>query len=42
VDVFYGEETMEKLLYLVLSGLDERLEARKLRGFAEVAKRDTM
>lgn len=37
VEVFAGEEAVEKLLYLVLSGLKERLQARRLRGFAEVA-----
>lgn len=36
VEVFCGEEAVEKLLYLVLSGLNERLGARRIRGFAEV------
>ncbi|MEM1684381.1 MAG: transposase, partial [Nanopusillaceae archaeon] len=36
VEVFCGEEAVEKLLYLVLSNLNERLEGRRLRGFAEV------
>lgn len=35
-EVFCGEEAVEKLLYLVLSGLNERLGALRLRGFAEV------
>ncbi len=35
VEVFCGEEAVEKLLYLVLSNLNERLEGRRLRGFAE-------
>ncbi len=35
VEVFWGEEAVEKLLYLVLSNLNERLEGRRLRGFAE-------
>ena len=30
---------MEKLLYLVLRSLSERLEGRRLRGFAEVSMR---
>jgi hypothetical protein len=33
---FSGEEAVEKLLYLVLSSLNERLEERRLRGFAEI------
>ncbi|MDR5695266.1 MAG: IS256 family transposase [Armatimonadota bacterium] len=37
VEVFCGEEAVEKLLYLVLSHLNERLEGRRLRGFAEIA-----
>jgi len=36
VEVFCGEGAVEKLLYLVLSQLDERWGARRLRGFAEV------
>lgn len=36
VEVFCEEEAVEKLLYLVLADLNERLEARKLRGFAEI------
>ncbi len=36
VEVFCGEEAVEKLLYLVLAGLNERLEGRRPRGFAEV------
>jgi len=36
VEVFCGEEAVEKLLYLVLANLNERLEARRLRGFAEI------
>uniref|UniRef100_UPI00260BC350 transposase n=1 Tax=uncultured Thermanaerothrix sp. TaxID=1195149 RepID=UPI00260BC350 len=34
-EVFWGEEAVEKLLYLVLCHLNERLEGRRLRGFAE-------
>ncbi|MGC8817712.1 MAG: transposase, partial [Candidatus Hadarchaeum sp.] len=37
VEVFCGEEAVEKLLYLVLRSLPERLEGRRLRGFAEVS-----
>ena len=36
VEVFSGEEAAEKLLYLVLSELDEVWGARRLRGFAEI------
>lgn len=36
VEVFCGEEAVEKLLYLVLSHLNEAWGARKLRGFAEI------
>ncbi len=36
VEVFCGEEAREKLVYLVLSNLHERLEGRRLRGFAEI------
>ncbi len=35
VEVFWGEEAGERLLYLVLSNLNERLEGRRWRGFAE-------
>ena len=31
----WGEEAVEKLLYLVLSNLNEPSEGRRLRGFAE-------
>jgi len=34
--VFCSEEAAEKLLYLVLSQLDEVWGARRLRGFAEI------
>lgn len=37
VEVFCGEEALEKLLYLVLSNLNECLEGRRLRGFAEMS-----
>lgn len=37
VEVFCGEEAVEKLLYLVLSEVNERLRNRRLRGFAEIA-----
>ncbi|MEM2002281.1 MAG: transposase [Candidatus Methanomethylicaceae archaeon] len=37
VEVFCGEEALVKLLYLVLSHPNERLEGRRLWGFAEVA-----
>lgn len=36
VEVFCGEEAVEKLLYLVLRHLDEAWGARRLRGFAEI------
>lgn len=36
VEVFCGEGAVEKLLYLVLSQLDEAWGARRLRGFAEI------
>ena len=36
VEVFCGEEAAEKLLYLILSELDETWGASKLRGFAEI------
>ena len=36
VEVFCGEEAVAKLLYLVLSHLDEAWEARRLRGFPEI------
>jgi transposase-like protein len=36
VEVFCGEGAVEKLLYLVLSRLDEAWGARRLRGFAEI------
>ncbi|MEM4531395.1 MAG: IS256 family transposase [Thermofilaceae archaeon] len=36
VEVFCGGEALVELLYLVLSNLNERLEGRRLRGFAEV------
>ena len=36
VEVFVHEKAVEKLLYLVLSELNERLGARRLRGFAEI------
>ena len=36
VEVFCSEEAAEKLLYLVLSQLDEAGGARRLRGFAEI------
>ncbi len=35
VEVSWGEEAVEKLLYLVLRNLNERLEGRQLRSFAE-------
>ncbi|MEM4531530.1 MAG: hypothetical protein QXY39_06665 [Thermofilaceae archaeon] len=35
VEGICGEEAVEKLLYLVLGNLNERLEGRRLRGFAE-------
>ena len=35
VEVFWSEEAVEKLLYLVLGNLNEQLEGRWLRGFAE-------
>jgi len=36
VEVFSSEEAAEKLLYLVLSELDEAWGTRRLRGFAEI------
>jgi len=36
VEVFCREEAAEKLLYLVLSELDQAWGARRLRGFAEI------
>ncbi|MCS7240930.1 MAG: transposase [Candidatus Bipolaricaulota bacterium] len=36
VEVFCGEEAVEKLLYLVLRSLNERQEGRRLRGFAGI------
>jgi transposase-like protein len=36
VEVFCGEDAVEKPLYLVLSQLDEKWGARRLRGFAEI------
>lgn len=36
VEVFCSEEAAEKLLYLVLSELDQAWGARRLRGFAEI------
>lgn len=36
VEVFCGEGAVEKLLYLVLSQIDEAWGARRLRGFAEI------
>jgi len=36
VEVFCGEGAVEKLLYLVLSRLDEAWGGRRLQGFAEV------
>jgi putative transposase len=36
VEVFCGEGAVEKLLYLVLSQLDEAWGVRRLRGFAEI------
>lgn len=36
VEVFCGKEALEKLVYLVLSNLNERLKGRWLRDFAEV------
>ncbi|MBC7217815.1 MAG: IS256 family transposase [Candidatus Caldatribacterium sp.] len=36
VEVFCGEEAVEKLLYLVLSHLNEAWGSRRLRGFAEI------
>jgi len=36
VEVFCGEEAVEKLLYLVLSHLDEAWGGQRLRGFAEI------
>ncbi|MBC7109347.1 MAG: transposase, partial [Methanomassiliicoccales archaeon] len=36
VEIFVHEGAVEKLLYPVLSGLNERLLARRLRGFAEI------
>ena len=36
VEVFCNEDAAEKLLYLVLSQLDEAWGARRLRGFAEI------
>jgi putative transposase len=36
VEVFCGEEAVEKLLYLVLCDLNEVLGTRRLRGFAEM------
>jgi len=36
VEVFCSEEAAEKLLYLVVSALDEIWGARRLRGFAEI------
>lgn len=39
VEVFWGAEAVEKILYLVLSNLNEPLEGQRLRGFAEAALR---
>jgi len=36
VEVFCGEEAVEKLLYLVLAEMNERLGGRRLGGFAEL------
>uniref|UniRef100_A0A7V4DG63 IS256 family transposase n=1 Tax=Candidatus Caldatribacterium californiense TaxID=1454726 RepID=A0A7V4DG63_9BACT len=36
VEVFCSEEAAEKLLYLVLSALNEAWGSRRLRGFAEI------
>ena len=36
VEVFCNEDAAEKLLYLVLSQLDEARGAQRLRGFAEI------
>ena len=36
VEVFCGKEAVAKLLYLVLSHLDEAWGARRLPGFAEI------
>jgi len=36
VEVFGDSAAAEKLLYLVLTGLNERLSARRLKGFAEI------
>lgn len=36
MEVFGDSATVEKLLYLVLTGLNERLLARRLKGFAEI------
>jgi len=36
VEVFCSEEAAEKLLYLVLSALDEVWGACRLRGFTEI------
>jgi len=36
VEVFCGEEAVEKLLYLFLSHLDEAWGGQRLRGFAEI------
>lgn len=40
VEVFCGEQVVEKLLYLVLSDLNERLGTRRLRGFAQATGGD--
>jgi transposase-like protein len=36
IEVFLDEETVERLLYLILKELNERLNLRRLRGFKEI------
>ena len=36
MEVFGDSAAVEKLLYLVLTSLNERLSARRLKGFAEI------
>ena len=36
IEVFGDSTAVEKLLYLVLTSLNERLSAHRLKGFAEI------
>ena len=42
IEVFLDEGSVERLLYLILKELNERLNSRRLRGFNEIELGDSM